>query len=244
MTEEEYGKLIDLHYASQSHKKVWNYFLALSKTEEFINFIADLRKRYKIPQNGFTSEDKISPPDQLENRFDNSGRISKKITEFCKKHRLHPIGFESTIGYYLYYNEKLEPADGYNEANLCLISDLSEESIEPFSKEIQDADNKLFPVAVRISPYATKRDIVDFINKTFKLHIKPMLDHYKEKEILIGKFKSRDDKVQKRNDFIYEHKDLPVKKISDLVTNKFGEFLDEGLISKIKSIEVKRRKEL
>ncbi|MEI6144329.1 MAG: hypothetical protein WCP91_01880 [Candidatus Berkelbacteria bacterium] len=240
----KYEQLLDSHYSSQAHKKLWNYFLALSKTDEFINLVADLRKKYKIPKDGFISEERISPPPRLENRFNADHEIIKAIEEYCLKYGLHPLGFFMLIEDHIYYGGELEPDDGFSQLSLCTTSDLFEESIDPFDPSTQEADNKLFPIAIRLSPYATERDILDFVKKTYKTTIKPALDMYKNKDSLIGKIKARDGKIQERNEFIYQNRNLSLKELSDKVSDKFKEHLDEGLIGKIRSIELKRRKEL
>ena len=101
----------------------------------------------------------------------------------------------------------------------------------------------LFPVRVDISPYASKRDILDFIRKNYD-RIKEIQDKHKIKVIKIGKIRSRKPHIQKRNDFIYKHRHLPRREIMRLVSKKFNEVLDYGHIGKIISLEKKRRKEM
>lgn len=129
---------------------------------------------------------------------------------------------------------------------LFVVSDVVGEKEEPFGELVQQSDDMAFPIAIRISPYATQRDLIDFVKSEaiWKNEIQFLQDKYRSKDIKIGKIKSKNEKIQKRNDFIYEHKDLPRKEIMSMANRKFGINIDYGHIGKIISLENKKRKEL
>src|SRR3989344_8779676 len=103
--------------------------------------------------------------------------------------------------------------------------------------------DKLFPIAIRISPHASLRDISEYVRKYSRI-IKEKQEKYKEKKIKIGQVKLRNRTTQERNDFIYKNQNLPIKEISALVYKKFKQNIDHGYIGKIISLEKKSRKEL
>ncbi|HEX9804943.1 MAG TPA: hypothetical protein VGA67_04630 [Candidatus Dojkabacteria bacterium] len=76
---------------------------------------------------------------------------------------------------------------------------------------------KLFPVHLAISPYASKRDVLDFINKNWN-SMKAQLNQYDEK---IPQYRAK--KYTERDDFIWENRKLPAEEISRLVEEKFPE---------------------
>lgn len=132
-----------------------------------------------------------------------------------------------------------------NGYDLCLLVDLQEEAEEPFGMDIQEADNTFFPLAIRISPYATQRDILDFVKKKA-----PMIKHEQEryiktnKGVRIGHVKKKKERIQLRNELIYQNRNLPRKEIMRKVSDEFNEILDYGHIGKIISLMEKKRKEL
>ncbi len=207
--------------------------------------VLEIRDKYGIPKEGFTSLDGTyhSPPEQMPYRADVAGKINDEIEIICDKYSLHYMDWYSEIQFYIFYNE-LSNIYELNAKSLLYLADLAEEKDEPFSEETQANDNKHFPIAIRISPYATERDILDFVKKTYKTSILPALIGYRKLGVKIGKVKVKDDKIMERNNFIYANKDLPRKEIMRLVNKKFGTLLDYGHIGKIISIENKKRKDV
>jgi len=232
---------------TQGRTKLYNYFVEITKTEPFIKKIKDLRKRYDIPEDGFNTKEMIFPPEEWEHRFSGTQKkLKSEIYGMCKEYGLHFLSWSSEIESILFYNDgpHLVTDEGFD---VCMFSDLRNEVEEPFGKKIQDDDNLLFPLAVRISLFASQRDIIDFVRKNFFL-IKGQQEYYlKEmKDFRIGRVKTKKEKVQKRNDFIYQNRHLPRRNIMELLTDKYGadNTLDVGYIGKIISLERKRRKEL
>ena len=103
----------------------------------------------------------------------------------------------------------------------------------------------MFPVDIRISPYASERDILDYIKKMYSFFIKPIQERYKEKTNL-GKVKNKKEIIQLRNDLIYKNRHLKLKEIMALIGEEFGNsaIIDCGYIGKIISLEKKKRKDV
>ena len=99
-----------------------------------------------------------------------------------------------------------------------------------------------FPLALLISPYATGRDIIDFVKKKYKTQIEPAQSAYKWTGINIGKVRKRNLSVQERDLFICKHKHLPTKRIVSLVADEYGEVLDYTYVNKIITEKCNRRK--
>lgn len=242
----EYLKIIDAYYSTQGYNKLWNYFLEIVKSNYFQNKIRTLRKQCKIPPKGFNSKEdemRLSNRNAQELKEESNVDVSEEILKLCEKYSLHFLDWSDVISEYLYYN-KIEPIYNINSSNLCLLGNTIEEKKDPFNKEIQKADDIAYPIVIRISPYASLRDILDFTKKVYKVAIKPAQEHYKDKNIKIGKIKSKNQSIQKRNQFIYDNRDLPRKKIKELVSDKFKIDLDYEYVGKIISEEKKRRKKL
>lgn len=102
---------------------------------------------------------------------------------------------------------------------------------------------KFYPTIIKINSSASQRDIISFIKSNWNI----IKAHQKKNENFTQKIKSLRNKnieKKKRNDFIYQNRHLPIKNIFKMVSDKFGEVLDDGHIGKILSLEKKRRKEV
>ncbi len=231
---------------SQGRVKIENYAKEVVRTTRFQERVLELRKKYEIPVNGFPQVDNrtVPPREWVHSHSDTNRELWKDVEKMCADYGLHFVYWSDPIQSVLFYNEPLEAMHG---ADLCLLVDLQSEGEDPFSKEIQEADNRFYPLAIRISPQATQRDIIDFIEK-HDVFIKQMQEHYLKDATgqKIGKVKKKNPKVQERNDFIYENRNLPRRKIMEAIADKFGSeaVIDYGHISKIISLEKQKRKEV
>ncbi|MDP2855538.1 MAG: hypothetical protein Q8N90_00225, partial [bacterium] len=94
-------------------------------------------------------------------------------------------------------------------------------------------------------PYASERDIIDFVRLNYKSNIKPIQESYATRNKLkIGSFRKRKHSVEERDDFIYRNKHLSQLKIKALVKERFGITLDYPYIGKIISRERKNRQKV
>ena len=105
---------------------------------------------------------------------------------------------------------------------------------ESLHKSLKNTSEK-YPIAIYINPNSSQRQIVDFISTYWDWIQKQRNGDLKN----FTKVRSRNKQV--RNDFVYKNRHLPIKKITKLVQENFGEFLDEGNIGKIISQETKKR---
>jgi len=257
IVEKEYLKRIDKCYSAQGYKKLWAYFLDITQKRYFEELIKKARKDFKIPSKGFKPikvRNKINyiyPPEEWEYR-DNYAvkqKINKIFKDICKKYDLHFIDWYQTIEHYLFYN-KIQPIYSLNFANLCMVQDLIEEKEEIESKKeekfyddfIEKNDDLSFPIVIRISPYASQRDIIDYVKRVHST-INELQEKYIKKEIKIGKVRTKNKVIQKRNAFIYENKNKSLKEIRGLLSKR-KIHLDDGLIAKIISLEKHKRKEV
>lgn len=234
---ERYQKDLKSSVPSKGYYKLWNYFKALIKTSKFNDEVIQLRKRYTIPLEGLGSRSDSTTIQFLE-RITSEKRFSAftddLLSLITKYHLSKNYWWTTFLVYYLY--GEFEMPDDFGE-NLCMVDSFE---FQTYGADPDDI-NFNFPVLIRISPYATSRDILDFVNKNYK-YIEIIQKNYQKSDVKIGKI--RQSKKAKRNDFIFNNRKLKLCQIADLVTQKFNEDLDHGLISKIISLENKRRKEL
>ncbi len=238
-----YEENVEPYIKSKGTQKMWNYFLDVMKKDYFIEVIRTLRLEYEIPDTGFNSEDGhcYRPP----HNFKNEEKLRKEIIEkICKKYKLHNFDYSDVILDFIYYNQ-IHPVNELGACGLFRVSDVIEEKEDPFGELTQQSDDATYPIAIRISPYASQRDIVDFIkNKViWKKEIEFLQNKYKDKGIKIGKIKTKNKNIQQRNSLILRNRKKPLKEIRKMLAQQ-KIFLDDGHISKIISLEKQARKEV
>lgn len=186
------------------------------------------------------------PPEEwpgYEDRYATLAKIRPRIKEICLKYGLLYRDWGDIIEDYLFFNTPYlapEPA----EKNLCIVSDGYTES-DSRGNLIDEETIAAYPVTLHISPYASKRDILDYIERLFTTEIAPVQKKYRRADVKIGSQRKRNKALRERDAFIYSLRGQPYKEIYRLVKKKFpgvSESLDEGAVGKIISVETKRRK--
>ena len=238
---ERFNRLIDKNYSTKSHKKLWNYFLQLVRSSEFQKQITTWREKYNIPNNGFIDEHYQIPPANWELRHSkDSQELKDEIYVYCEKYELHGVDWGDAIEQILFYNS-LEFEHDTNAHNLCYVCDIPEERKEPYSDFINKMDDSIFPIAIRISPYASNNEIVDYVRKNAE-KIEEMQKPYRKPGTKIGRVKTK--RKLERDGFISQNRDKSGKEIARLVKEKFGVSMPYDYVLKIKSREIKKRQKL
>ena len=127
------------------------------------------------------------------------------------------------------------------EISLCGIDNFY--NIKNLKKSSLIKRFKFYPSIIKINPSVSQRDLISFIKSNWDI----IKENQKKSENFTQKIKSlrnKDIKKKERNNFIYQNRHLPIKKIFKMVSDEFGEILDDGHIGKIISLEKKRRKEV
>ena len=223
-----------------SSKKIWRYYQQLTKSAEFNKIVHEIRNTCGIPTNGFSYKtgDYCPPREWDHDRY--YKRYHNLQDKLCDKYELFSGDWWTALDPYIFFN-RVEQPDIASIPALVTFSDEKTLYVDPFSKRLMDSYNSVYPVSIRISPYATTRDILDFVRK-YSATIRHWQKLYSKKESKIGQTREKKKKNLRRNDFIFKNSHLPRKTIAELVEKKFNEFLDEGHISKIISLESKLRK--
>ncbi len=254
---------------TQGHKKVVNHLRDIIKTTKFQQEVQILRKKYFIPENGYQLTQAhlddpwnlTSPPIEWDEMIERekvtnaSNRLEEDADDLCARFGVYSRTYPNPIEVYLMYNHLHFFGEEFIAFNVCALDDVesrnsreekgyvhSEDMREYYKKESIELD-KFFPVFLRISPNASLRDILDFVRAGY-WEIKGRQMRYATTTIKIGDSKTKDPEIQKRNDFIFENRNLPRKEIMKLVNKQFpdlSDFPDPGTIAKIISTERKRR---
>jgi hypothetical protein len=222
---------------TQNSKKIWAYYKALVKTEDFQEEIKKLRTSLYIPISGYKKSNQ-TPPEGWSGDRD---ILSDGIDLLCHKYGFFPGHWWMTLEFYVFYSSLQTPDIASGE--LCTIYNFVNDPEDSWNKITISEFNKFFPIGIKISPHASERDILDFIKKYYISDIKPLQIQYKNNEYKIGRIRPKNTTLEKRNDYIYKNRN---KKLKDLEKELggLGYDMDQGSISKIVSLESKRRKKV
>jgi hypothetical protein len=221
MTEDEFNQGIAKYLKTSGHKKLMNYVQALFEDPKFIKEVNKIRKEV-----GIVSGKQLIP--LTEEGVKTATAYHKAIDGLLLKYKLNYMWSDMIS---MFVNDFIK--DGASWGTICELQDVQDMKEDPLMDTNIELDDNAFPLALRISPYASQRDLIDYIKVMYKDTIKPMQDKYLDKEVKIGKFRSKKEHIKQRNAFIIKNQHLPAKKIASMVAKEFGEFLDYALVSKI-----------
>jgi hypothetical protein len=245
----------------QSQEQIIKFFNDFIRKDDIANHILKLRKELGIPKAGipFTKEDweemesvepelfvSNNPPklfslldkDQVE-KVENEDRLFGEFMNFLndkEKFNLYSFYISYMFRSYIIYNKILPyfPSNFTSNDLLCLepISlALKEKNISNYLKN----KDKKYSLILYINPHVSQRQMIDFISRNWE-YIKK---HRNNKLINYNKVRTREK--QHISDLAHENKELPRNKVASLVNKKFGTDHDEATISKVISVEIKRR---
>ncbi len=250
-----------------SNQQTLKFFEDFIRKNETQDFILKSRKIFGIPSVGipFEKEDKqvIEDPRMFggfryipERLFKVIGKSREEIgykpydacENFVKKQKIHSRTIVCMLRLYLIFNQTISTEIFFDEPenDLMWMQHLPSE-LSAFTKdskeellylyEYMESIAKKYPIVLYINPHASRRQISDFISTNWSY----IQEHKTDKQPNFNKVRTKKNLAV--NDFIYEHRHLPLKEIGSLGIIKFGNsFPDQGNIGKILSLERKNRK--
>jgi len=255
------GILHEEKTTTSGEKKMKAYGEKILKSNSFILSAEKLRKKYDIPVKLFFDDGERELYIEEVKRSWNK----KKNKEYLKEVDEILFSFLLLDPAWIYVVEKLIFCN-YIDMDTFLLkyNDLCSLRDEFFWKLIEldkrKRNHKLkkvanltleevrFPIAIKISPFASERNIIDFIKKNFH-NIRRFQNRYGKKlpiNSVINSVKGRKYSSKERDDFIYNNKrnGLTQKEIKKLVKDKYHQDLEYEYIGKIVSRERKRRQDV
>ncbi len=240
LTTEEYEEWIKSLTETQGYKKYLKHLREFFVQESYITFRDRIRAKHSIPPTGYISD---VPGDKIKT-LEKDDELTKEIDALIETHRLDIYdGYDLILDNIL--SNMTEPTLVNTRGHTsCIVVDLANESKDPFSEKLQKQEDRLYPIAIRINPYATKRDVLDFVEKLFPTQIAHMQEMYHTDATNFNKNKVKNKRLQEIYNFIFENKSLPHKRIAEIVKEKFGRTYEYVEIGKIISKETKRRQQV
>ncbi len=251
----------------QPQQKILNFLDEYIKSDAFQKAILQLREEIGIPSTGLNiSENDLTQLLDSKMRFlrvaigivstENRKEVKLRLRKIEESFPVSSMDITFAFEIYFYYNKYLRKLfeDALFIDNVCKIVPARSDMIEycaddPEINEIYIAHQEnltaKYPIALYISQDATQRDVVAYVQQVWDLFIHYSKE-YKDKGSKVGKIKRKKSSIKERNDFIYQNRHLPRKKIMELITDTFGadKTVDYGYIGKIISVEKKKRKDV
>lgn len=225
-----------------NRKKGFNNFLEIVKKDWFRDEIARIRQKYDLPlMDGGLAMSFSKPSDIAESDKYDSKVYAKEIESICDKADLNPVEYAHIMTMYLMTGKTADLEEYFKENVRCCCVEDTKESLSCLDLTAEYEENA-FPISLKISPYASQRDIITYIQDCYTDTIKPLQEKYQNQKNLTGRVRSKDVDTQKRNDFIYDHRELSLMEIVELTVKEYD--LDQAEIAKIISYETKRRQEV
>jgi len=245
---------------TQDYQKALEYFKEVCIQDSFKEAVLEIQRKYFPDKDQWVLDfdDKLvvdfDALDNFPNPFEiesfQSPEMKQDTLSLLKRFEL-PLGFYVPIWYYVFYGLELsyyfevdKTLDFGQSLGLIKAFELPQKLPTKDTRLYQAQEDLIYPLAIKFSPYVTKRDLLDYVDKQFDKTIKPLQEKYINPKSKMGKFKSKDSEIAARNEYIYELRDNPRKEIARIIKEVWNEYYDVGTIGKIISIEEKRRKEL
>lgn len=255
---EQYRKDASKYFKTQGHEKLWNAVQRMIRSDYIQSIMVKLRSKYKIPLGGYPENERTNDQNYYlpaiwfkeasEKKF---YRLSQDIKNICRRLGINYMEWDEVLYLYLFFG-KLEVPPGYqNMFNLFSVDDAPKPP--KGSGESEEFDFLSYPIVLRVSAYASCRDIVNYVNQVYKVGIEPLQKKHQRAGSIIGKARAANPHVEERNDFVYENQ-MPWNKIKSKLAERRETIkdpkirglymLDPAQVTSIRSLERKRRKQV
>jgi hypothetical protein len=218
-----------------SASKAWKRYIDLLKNEDFQKQIQAMRKRWDVPNEGYEFSEPLESLPFLTKPKEWHGDIlslSSELLELAHKFGFYGSIHPTPLELYFFYNMKERPSFTVQSWQVCRLKGLK------YKKK-----NLPFCVSIEIGPYASQRDILQFVKDNFSKKIEPILLRHANKNI--GSTKHSRTKVPKneeRDELIWANRDLSLAMIVKEMSKHGYDVLDQGLITRVLSTQrLKRR---
>lgn len=222
------GRIAQLEGGLQVSRKAWSYFLDIVDSEDFRSEMRKLKIKYGYPEHNL--DDRIRYHELPNDNFTYQD-VKKDLLLLEEKYGFANYGIADVL-------EEIfdgSARDWFYPLSVGGACKLCDDSSYDFS------DKEYFPISVRISPYASKNDIIDLVNKTYKDIIQPIQKKYQKEGVCMSVKRGRSKEVRKKYDFVFKNRQLPLEQIRKNISEELGLALDTGEIAKMISLEKKRR---
>lgn len=251
MTKSEKYSLKRLYNIS-SNSKPRLYVRKLLLSKKFRERIQEFRRLFSIPDNGYAKKDLVPlqlpwgevvkvEPMLFSKQFSYEAFRLAGI-QLCGEFGLDEAWFVTSIKPYILRGKPRFPSiraphgfcvayDLYARLTAkCEEYDLTREI--RYDSLVEDTKHR--PIAILISPYASGRDVVEFIKKSYRQKIEPCQLQYRRHNISLGRNRIRVNENMAIYELILAHPKLPRKTVQQMIKKRAGKTVSLKYISVIR----------
>ncbi|MHB8871034.1 MAG: hypothetical protein ACYC5G_01075 [Candidatus Doudnabacteria bacterium] len=219
------------------------YFEYVTRRDDFKSKLTSIRKKYGIPASGFESKeeaDKILKRIKVRLPFDEWIEFVEAPGLALDFHLLSEEIWRLPLIDLIVF-DRVNFDEYKNILEYAAIKVFCHDMVQSSPARELELDNIVYPVNIKISPYASRNEILNFIERRYRDDIKPIQERWKNPKVLIGKLRGRKKEILERNDFIMANKDRKPNEIMKLLRKNNLKIISYSDISAIISKEKKRR---
>lgn len=235
-----YHQYRDLIENSVGSKKLLQHIDLLLKRTDFIEVIKKLRTKWDIPLLGYKLRSELPPTEwTAEHNEEEYSELSNEIEALCSRCALHASDWRDYFLFYLFYNDFDEQLLSESLQGLCVILDANVPRMDGYGFDISEFDNAIYPISIRISPYASMEQVIRFLIDMNEISFEPLRKKYINPNFALGT--ERPSRRSERDTFLFENRELPKKELMRLSREQFNSVLDHNDISRIIRKEERQR---
>lgn len=238
-----------LRKETQGHKKLQQYMADLKRNKHFMAKISQLRKLGKNTDKNEKEELYIAMLEKYQALSEEFMTLFPDDNDFPQMKIYDEIAEEYGLDHELVHNILIENLTGKDDKlgevfdlvemrdSIDMLLYLDEAWIPPALNNRLQTFLTAYPISLNIHKFATKRDVLDYVNKNWDIIIS-YIEEYRENKV---NFRQRklDRKI---TDFVWEHKNLSLKELKkELDKSHPNNGLVYNEIGKIISLEKRRR---
>jgi hypothetical protein len=225
---------------SKIEAKTRTYLRQLLTTQKFKTVVKSIRERHSVPASGF--DIRIFDELVVAEVFPRIPSAVVDVKEFSDSINRLLLRYGFSKAWFTFFSDLILFDWIGDVANLrqILLMNLGGTNRNR-ARDIEALDEHLLsnPIVVLIPPFASQRDINDFISLNWE-QIEKIQNQYGKKDAEITKMRRKSSRVELRNQFIYENRELPKRELMKKVTDQFGDVLDYSYLGKIIASQVRK----
>ena len=186
-------------------------------SQAFRREVEAIRRKYEIPKDGFPTEMLDGTPTIKGNLIFHKGIVREipnsidlwelevSVLKLAEEHNLEPSIWDQTLLLLVLYNQINPDISVLAEDALVQTYNLESLNLPGFEGYYYDdlLERSISkPIAILVSPYISKTDLLDFVSEAYDREIAPLRNATKGSETKLGKQRKKHPKTQERNSYI------------------------------------------
>jgi len=218
-----------------------DYIEQLLTSKKFVESVFNIKNINSLPQEGFSLSifDEMVVGDiqpRIPKEVANKEKFIKSINNLLLWYGFSQDWFDFFSDYILYgFVGSIE-----DKKQIFLLDLGQKNKIRDEHMAILEKNTLQNPIAILLPPFASQRDIYEFVSINWN-EIERIQRKYNKPSIDITSIRKKNERVKKRDHFIFKNRHLPKKELLSKIAAEFGDILDYTYINKIIVSETRKK---